>query len=258
MNSEVRRQNSEDRSQGSGVRVQSSACTAFFAILFSMFCLCAASAEAEAPKDKKTPEEYVKQLGADKFADREAATKALIALGETAEPLVNKALEEPDNEVRRRAARVIAALKPVNYAGDFVRIGSESLTSDGRPETATNEQGTSKMTIDKEGLVFLSQNYGTMKIDQTYSFAKDAKLDVRGKAELKLTWTQISQLENYFPDSGNPKLTFENTPNGPRVTFEATDTQGTGVKMLFARQADIDKDPALKAALKQRAQEVSE
>lgn len=220
-----------------------------------VFCLGGAGAEAAKTEEKKSAAEWVKLLGSDKFAEREAATKGLIALGESAEPLVKKALEEPDSEVRRRAAQVLAALTPVNFAGDFVRIGSESLTADGRPELASNEAGTSKLTVDASGLVFLHQNYGSMKIDQTYSFAKDAKLDVKGKSELKLTWTQISQLENYFPDSGNPHLTFENTPNGARVTFEATDTNGTGVKMLFARQADVDKDPALKAALKQRAQE---
>ncbi len=213
-------------------------------------------AESAAPPDEKKPAaEWVKLLGSDKFAEREAATNALIGLGAEAEPLVKAVLQDADIEVRRRAARVLAALTPVSFAGDFVRIGSESLSADGRPEVATNEAGTAKISIDKTGLVFLSQSYSNMKIDQTYTFPADAKLEVAGKGHLKLAWTQISQLENYFPDSGNPRLTFENTPSGPRVTFEANDTNGTRVKMLFARQADIDKDPGLKAALKKQAQE---
>lgn len=200
----------------------------------------------------RTPAEWVKLLGADKFADREAACKALIGLGADVEPVVKKALEDPDAEVRRRASQVLASLTPVNFSGDYVRIGSESIDVEGQSTEAVNEKGSATLTIDK-GLVFLFQEYSNMKISQTYTFAPDAKLEVRGKGELKMTWSQISQLESYFPDSGNPRLTFETTANGPRVTFEANDTNGTAVKMLFARQADIDKDPALKAGLKQQA-----
>lgn len=232
-------------------RVRSSVCCRAALIVLA---LAMGLASAEDAAGKKSTDEWIKQLGADKFAEREAATKALIALGAEAEPLVKKALDNPDNEVRRRAARVMAALTPVDFSGEFVRIGSESVMSDGRVEEAVNEKGKASIKIANEKVV-LSQTYSNMKIDQTYSLPKDAKIDVRGKSELKLVWVSISQAENYYPDSGSPSLILENTPAGPRVTFEAKDTNGTGVKMLFARQADIDKDPALKAAVKAQSGE---
>lgn len=210
----------------------------------------AAAAESAAPK--KTAAEWIAQLGADKFAERESATEALKALGAEAEGPLKKALEDPDAEIRRRAAVVLAALTAVDFSGDFVRIGSESQGEDGTAFQAVNEKGTATLTLDK-GHVFLTQNYSSMKVSQTYVFPQESRLSIRGSGQLKITWSQISQLENYFPDSGDSRLTFENTPNGARVTFEATDTRGTKVKMLFARQADINKDPALKAALDAQA-----
>ena len=220
--------------------------------VLSVCVLCAAlyrgAFAAETSPPKKSAAEWIEQLGADKFAEREAAMAALKTLGAVAEAPLKKALEAPDAEVRRRAAMVLAALTPVDFSGDFVRIGSESLDEGGSTFQAVNEKGTATLSIDK-GHVFLTQNYSSMKVCQTYTFPPASDLKIRGSGLLKIIWSQISQMENYFPDSGDPRLSFENTPNGARVTFEATDTSGTKVKMLFARQADINKDPALKAAL---------
>lgn len=52
----------------------------------------------------------VLQLGSSRWAEREAATTALAAVGELARPVLAMALAEPDLEPRRRAERLLAEL----------------------------------------------------------------------------------------------------------------------------------------------------
>src|SRR5262249_53064609 len=92
--------------------------------------------------DEVTPEQLaalVKQLGDDDFAAREKASDRLRALGTRALPALRRALQDADQEVRRRAqdcinvavsesaaartaaaARVIAARKPAGAAAALV------------------------------------------------------------------------------------------------------------------------------------------
>jgi hypothetical protein len=53
----------------------------------------------------------VRQLGSSSFAKREAATKALRALGEKALPALKQAATSPDAEVRRRATQLLRPLE---------------------------------------------------------------------------------------------------------------------------------------------------
>jgi hypothetical protein len=53
----------------------------------------------------------VKQLGDDDYAVREAATKKLVELGESAVPALEKALKSEDLEVRLRAGRALRAIR---------------------------------------------------------------------------------------------------------------------------------------------------
>jgi hypothetical protein len=55
-------------------------------------------------------ERLVRYLGSDQFSEREAATKALDALGEAALPALRKATRGDDPEVRRRAARLVESI----------------------------------------------------------------------------------------------------------------------------------------------------
>jgi hypothetical protein len=53
----------------------------------------------------------IRQLGSDKFVEREAASKALEALGKVAVPLLRQALASADAEVRSRAKCLLQALE---------------------------------------------------------------------------------------------------------------------------------------------------
>ena len=58
-------------------------------------------------------ERLIRQLGADRYADREAASKALAALGKPALPALKTACAAKDAEVRKRARRLVEVLAPV-------------------------------------------------------------------------------------------------------------------------------------------------
>jgi hypothetical protein len=58
----------------------------------------------------------VKQLGSNGYYEREAATKALRAVGKPALPALRLACECKDAEVRKRAQRIIEAIAPVKQA----------------------------------------------------------------------------------------------------------------------------------------------
>ncbi|HZT82601.1 MAG TPA: HEAT repeat domain-containing protein, partial [Gemmataceae bacterium] len=53
----------------------------------------------------------VRRLGSDDFPAREEATKALVAVGPPALPLLRQALNDPDAEVKRRARGCIEAIE---------------------------------------------------------------------------------------------------------------------------------------------------
>jgi HEAT repeat protein len=52
----------------------------------------------------------IKQLGDDAFAQREAASKELDALGEPALPALREAVSSPDAEIRRRAKTLVRSI----------------------------------------------------------------------------------------------------------------------------------------------------
>src|SRR5205823_5129027 len=70
------------------------------------------AAESPAPAPiRPAAEVLAAQLGAPSFADREAAAKALEALGPAAIPALQAAAKSPDPEVRQRASALLARLQ---------------------------------------------------------------------------------------------------------------------------------------------------
>src|SRR5262245_37768003 len=68
------------------------------------------AAEAPAAVEAPTPEaiaQAIRDLGGDRFADREKASRFLWAAGAAAEPALEKAAASPDPEVSRRAKAVL-------------------------------------------------------------------------------------------------------------------------------------------------------
>lgn len=54
----------------------------------------------------------IAQLGAESYADREAATKALAEMGKSIVPLLKKHLTSPDPEVRQRIGQILETSEP--------------------------------------------------------------------------------------------------------------------------------------------------
>jgi hypothetical protein len=52
-------------------------------------------------------EALIKQLGSEKFAEREQASAALVALGQLAAPVLRRALKDPNVELARRAEKCL-------------------------------------------------------------------------------------------------------------------------------------------------------
>ena len=74
------------------------------AVLLTAAPACRAQDDADIAK-------LVKQLSSDSFDERSAASRALEKIGEPALPALYQALESDDLEVRRRAERVMEALR---------------------------------------------------------------------------------------------------------------------------------------------------
>ena len=79
-------------------------------LLASVALLLGPISRGEAPRPTAIDvEQLIRQLGSDKFEEREAASKALERIGEPAFPALRKAAGRDDAEVRRRARRVMEA-----------------------------------------------------------------------------------------------------------------------------------------------------
>ena len=80
----------------------------------------------------------IAQLGSDRFAEREAASKRLEEIGEPALDALHKALSSGDLEVRYRARRIVAALENRLYGPELRLTGHTdgvwcvSVSADGR------------------------------------------------------------------------------------------------------------------------------
>jgi hypothetical protein len=104
-----------------------------FAALFAMV------PALPAPEDAPQVSRLIKQLGSDDFEEREAASKQLDGMGESALDALRKAAEsDTDAEVRRRAAELIAGIEQRLYgeqqhlAGHTNEVWAIAVTPDGK------------------------------------------------------------------------------------------------------------------------------
>ncbi len=104
---------------------------------------------AAAEPDDKEIERLVKQLGSDKFKEREAATTHLKEIGEPALADLRKALASDDLEVRLRASRLIEAiaarLQVFCYEGHTARVMGVVFSPDGRRLLSSSNDGTVRL-----------------------------------------------------------------------------------------------------------------
>jgi uncharacterized protein (TIGR03067 family) len=104
--------------------------TQAFTFLLTLFALFVGdSASGLPPPSAVEIDRLVKQLGADEFAQREAASKALEALGERALPALREAAKESeDAEVKQRLDAVVAAVlarQEKKFHGKWLVVGRE-------------------------------------------------------------------------------------------------------------------------------------
>jgi hypothetical protein len=77
---------------------------------------------ANPPAPADDPTALVAQLGSPRFEDREAAEKALRAMGLTAKPAVKAALKNSDPEVAKRAATVLDVIRKEQFWPRFSKL----------------------------------------------------------------------------------------------------------------------------------------
>jgi formylglycine-generating enzyme required for sulfatase activity len=84
------------------------AASAWFVLLLAETGFVRGSSPREAEAERVAA--LIERLGSDAFAEREAAGKALVAVGEAALPALRAAARHPDAEVRDRSARVVYSI----------------------------------------------------------------------------------------------------------------------------------------------------
>src|SRR5262249_18074290 len=105
---------------------------------------------AVAPDDTEV-ERLIKQLGSDKFKEREAATKRLHEIGEPALDALHKAQTSADEEVRHRAEKIVAAIETKLYvellglSGHTSAVWSVCVSADGKHLLTSGEDKTLRL-----------------------------------------------------------------------------------------------------------------
>ncbi len=95
------------------------------------------------PADTAQIERLIRQLGSERFAEREAAGKALDAIGEPALPALRKAQGSSDLEIRRRVAALLKsiarqrALARAKAWTAIEKFGGDMQSKDGTPDGIT-------------------------------------------------------------------------------------------------------------------------
>src|SRR5947209_3413574 len=100
---------------------------------------------------KAEVERLIEQLGSEKFAGREAASKRLAAIGEPALDALHKALSSRDLEVRCRARRIVAAVENRLYGpelrltGHTSHVWSVCVSADGKRVLTSSSDSTLRL-----------------------------------------------------------------------------------------------------------------
>jgi len=158
------------------------------------------------PQDAERVAGLIKQLGAEKWSQREAASRTLAASGETAIPGLLRAVRGGDEEVRYRAAELLKKLLPkariVRLLYDCVRkrrvSGQEAVKRMGGPERAVSA------LVEFRGLAGIDATNRTRAL-QVMGYCGPAALEILtaslGSADTGSRRVAVSALGQLGPDA---------------------------------------------------------
>lgn len=125
--------------------------------LFALAFVCAWTVSARSMAEKAEVEGLVRQLGADRYEDRERASRALERLGAPALEQLRLARNHPDPEVRNRAASLVGRIEGALADRELCRVRAliAQLSSDSFP--ARQEASRQLSLLGKERLPLLEE-----------------------------------------------------------------------------------------------------
>jgi hypothetical protein len=144
-----------------------------FLATFLVLLLGQATAEEPAGPKAQEIERLVKQLGSEKFQEREAAGRRLVQIGEAALPALRRAGVSGDAEVRRRASQLVKVLQSRIGAREARTILEQGVKALGGEEALKKYRG------------FKYTGWGTDYIDGVAAFSVTREIVYRAPAHCR-------------------------------------------------------------------------
>jgi WD40 repeat protein len=158
--------------------------------------------QVQQPANLSKVERLIRQLGSEKFAEREAATKALEAIGEPALEALRRATRDGDLELRRRAEQLVKSIEGRMYRelhrfdGHKAIVMKVAFTPDGRGILSGSKDGTARLwdtETGKEVWRFPVKPQGVHAV----AFSPDGKQAAAGTDLNVLVWDVGTAKERY-------------------------------------------------------------
>jgi hypothetical protein len=203
----------------------------------------------------------VRQLGSETFSEREAASRALDALGEPALPALREAVHSPDLEVRRRAAELLRDIETRADARErtaAIRALTEAVTKlGGRCKPGVDALGRPAVSVDLSNTAVTDADLGRLRgwavvreLDLSRTNLTDKGLrhlrEAAGLEALSLLGLRITDegLEHLFGLHSLAQLTLDSTAVTAETCQRLSRALPRAVILGFAPPALVNPPPA--------------